>query len=483
MSCNLKVLGYDAKKKEMRVNLRCPEGHETLTLFVNGKKSASYHCKPDMNIKVPNVVDEDSVITVELSGEEDFKAKKKVYELPTSHPTVTCSKGPPKEEKQPINITVNPSQTVTQSPVSGGGGVVCCPPQQQSGPCYCPPYKFYPEYQSPQLITAQTLNGLINGTIPLSGPRLVVIDLQNYIRLINNQPNPDPAAAYRDAHIPDAIFMDWRRDFGNANEPRYYNVPTIDQMEATLSAVGILKTDQLVFYDSGVSDIDDLGRGNGVSRLAVRGLFVMEYFNHRGTVHVLDGGLYAWQAAGFLIASGPDFPDPVPRAPSAPSNYSIAEARTDRRISLEYVDKNLTNPCNILVDVRPFRMWTGEIDGRFVQNGLPLARRGHMQGSINTEWPGFLSPGENADGEVFQDVYFRPTTELYQFFVDRGVILPDCPKELMLTCNEGIHAAFAWFVLTKLLVYRRAGVYEGSTGEWADNILLPMVSGFPQLFA
>ena len=50
-------------------------------------------------------------------------------------------------------------------------------------------------------------------------------------------------------------------------------------------------------------------------------------------------------------------------------------------------------------------------------------------------------------------------------------------KMLVFYCNEGLHAIFNWFVATKMLGYEKVKVYEGSMGEWADDPMLPMVSG------
>ncbi|MBI4773409.1 MAG: hypothetical protein HY788_04375 [Deltaproteobacteria bacterium] len=49
--------------------------------------------------------------------------------------------------------------------------------------------------------------------------------------------------------------------------------------------------------------------------------------------------------------------------------------------------------------------------------------------------------------------------------------------DVIFYCNEGVHAVYNWFVVTKILGLRNARVYEGSMGEWADDDLLPMVSG------
>jgi 3-mercaptopyruvate sulfurtransferase SseA len=105
-----------------------------------------------------------------------------------------------------------------------------------------------------------------------------------------------------------------------------------------------------------------------------------------------------------------------------------------------------------------------------IQSGEEVALRGHITGAINAQWPDYLA----SDGSGL----FKSTQELYDYFVSKGLIESPCDQELILSCNEGVHARFAWFVLNELLVYRNQVVYEGSAAQWADDPLLPMESGF-----
>ena len=36
-------------------------------------------------------------------------------------------------------------------------------------------------------------------------------------------------------------------------------------------------------------------------------------------------------------------------------------------------------------------------------------------------------------------------------------------------CNEGMHAAFDWFVAAKILGFENAKIYDGSMSEWAED--------------
>jgi thiosulfate/3-mercaptopyruvate sulfurtransferase len=44
-------------------------------------------------------------------------------------------------------------------------------------------------------------------------------------------------------------------------------------------------------------------------------------------------------------------------------------------------------------------------------------------------------------------------------------------------CNEGVHAAFDWFVAAKILGFENAKIYDGSMSEWAEDASLPLVLG------
>jgi thiosulfate/3-mercaptopyruvate sulfurtransferase len=341
------------------------------------------------------------------------------------------------------------SQSVTQNVVVES----CAQPSAcaTSAVCPCPgqSFRFNPQHKTKQLISAQELKARLDA----NEAGLVVIDVTNTpLPPKTDPPTPhDPAKVYKDGHINGALFIDWRKDLADQGEERYYDLPPREQFQETLRALGIKKSDKLVFYD------------NFRNRLAIRALFVLEYFGHRN-VQVLEGGVYSWTAAGYPLVAGP-LPVVVP------STYTISTERTAFVVDIDYVRHKRTDPCTVVLDARPYSHFTGEAAGGLIQSGEPVARRGHIMGAVTGPWPDYLvGPGNTAAGDQF-----KTPAELAKYFIDNRIIVDN--KQIIAACNEGIHAVFAWFVLVKMLNHQNVVVYEGSTGEWADYPLLPMVSG------
>lgn len=248
---------------------------------------------------------------------------------------------------------------------------------------------------------------------------------------------------YEKEHVPGAVFLDWVSDLADPNDKTYYRVVPQKGFERTMSGIGATPDSLLVFYD------------NRQNRMAIRGLWVSSYYGHDRAV-VLEGGINAWKDAGFETSTEV----PVIR----PTEYRARTVNEDMGVDRAFVFQNLRNPSVIFVDSRPREMYTGEAPGRIVHTGERVARMGHIPGAVNLPWK------QNIDRES----RFLSAKTLDDLYTGAGLTKD---KLLVFYCNEGLHAIFNWFVATKMLGYEKATVYEGSMGEWADDPMLPMVSG------
>jgi thiosulfate/3-mercaptopyruvate sulfurtransferase len=116
------------------------------------------------------------------------------------------------------------------------------------------------------------------------------------------------------------------------------------------------------------------------------------------------------------------------------------------------------------VDSRPWKMYTGEITGKMIHTGLDVVRKGHLPGAVSIPWKNNINERDK----------FLEDSDLMKLYGNQGL---SKYKVVIFYCNEGVHAAYNWFIATKILGFRNAKIYEGSMGEWADELLLPMVSG------
>jgi thiosulfate/3-mercaptopyruvate sulfurtransferase len=179
------------------------------------------------------------------------------------------------------------------------------------------------------------------------------------------------------------------------------------------------------------------------SMAAARGWWVLRYFGHPA-VHVLDGGLAAWTAAGHPVERGSgDRPpgDFVARAGAMPVVDAQGAAALARK--------------GALLDARAAERFAGRrepID--------PVA--GHIPGAHNLPTDGNL----DAAGRFLDPGHLRE--RLVRAGVEPGV-------DIGAYCGSGVTAAHA--VLALELAGIRAALYPGSWSEWITDPRRPVATG------
>ncbi|HYT25307.1 MAG TPA: rhodanese-like domain-containing protein, partial [Actinomycetota bacterium] len=105
-------------------------------------------------------------------------------------------------------------------------------------------------------------------------------------------------AAYREGHLPGAVFVDVDRDLSAPpGRGGRHPLPEPSVFEAAMRRRGVGDGRSVVVYDQG-------GAGG-----AARAWWLLTYFGH-GAVRVLDGGFAAWAAAGLPVTAA--VPRPAP---------------------------------------------------------------------------------------------------------------------------------------------------------------------------
>ena len=105
---------------------------------------------------------------------------------------------------------------------------------------------------------------------------------------------------YDQGHVPGAVFSDLHVDLAKAGmaaatgaAKRTYFIPTRQETQASLAAWGVAPGSRVVFYDDA-----------GQNRHAIRGYWLLRLYRFPAArVHVLDGGLPAWQADGQAVTT------------------------------------------------------------------------------------------------------------------------------------------------------------------------------------
>jgi thiosulfate/3-mercaptopyruvate sulfurtransferase len=203
-------------------------------------------------------------------------------------------------------------------------------------------------------------------------------------------------------------------------------------ISAQLSTWGINSNTQVVVYDH-------LG-GAYASRL----WWLLRFLGHNAAA-ILDGGLPAWQQAGYPLASG---------AESRPQASFRPEPNWDMLVTSADVERLRIDPAYRLIDARAAERFRGDsepID--------PVA--GHIPGAVNR----FHGENLSSDGS------FLSAGELRRQFNDLLGSLP--PANAVVYCGSGVTSCH------HLVAMEHAGLpgarlYLGSWSEWITDRKRPV---------
>jgi thiosulfate/3-mercaptopyruvate sulfurtransferase len=242
----------------------------------------------------------------------------------------------------------------------------------------------------------------------------------------------DPAAEFRQGHIPGAVFFDID-DIADRTSGLPHMLPAPGQFAAQVGALGIGSGDTVVVYD-----------GAGLFS-APRAWWMLKAMGH-DKVMVLDGGFPKWTQEGRPVQTGPA--DPAPAAFVAAPRQRLVRGFDD-------IMATVRGGGAQIVDARGAARFTGaEPEPRA---GI---RSGHMPGARNVPWRSVVT----AQGTL------KPAGQLRAVFADARV---DVHAPIVTTCGSGISAAILALAL-QTIGATDVALYDGSWTEWGSRPEAPV---------
>jgi thiosulfate/3-mercaptopyruvate sulfurtransferase len=243
----------------------------------------------------------------------------------------------------------------------------------------------------------------------------------------------DAAAAYEQAHIPGAMFMDLA-ELADSNTTLPNMLPLAEKFASRMQSLGLGDGSRIVVYDQ------------SPYKTAARAWWMLRTFGAHD-VAILDGGLAKWRAESRPVESG---------KPQVRHRHFTAWADSKGVRSLDQMKANVGSRTEQVLDARGADRFAGQVAER------AGVQPGHIPGSKNLPYSQLFA----ADGT------YKRGDELRQAFEQAGI---DLDKPVVTTCGSGITAAVLLFGLH--LLGKDAALYDGSWSEWGADASTPKEVG------
>jgi len=244
---------------------------------------------------------------------------------------------------------------------------------------------------------------------------------------------------YSTGHIPGAVHVDWTNDLNDQVRRDYLGKK---EFEGLMSRIGVTPETTVIFY------------GDKNNWWACYAYWIFQLFGHKNA-KLMDGGRLKWEKEGKEMTR--EIPSYIQ------TNYKALE-RDDKKIRafrkdvLKHIDNNLP-----LVDVRSPDEYSGK---RLHMPEYPnegALRGGHIPGASNIPWARAINP---------EDGTFKTADELKSIYAKENKLKPE--DNIIAYCRIGERSSHTWFVLKKLLGYKKVRNYDGSWTEWGNLVGVPI---------
>ncbi|WP_125609532.1 sulfurtransferase [Specibacter cremeus] len=260
-----------------------------------------------------------------------------------------------------------------------------------------------------------------------SGARTVLLDVRWALG------DPHGRDHYLAGHLPGAVFVPLDTELATHGDPRdgRHPLPAEADFQRAVRRWGVNTGDTVVVYD-------DTG-----AAAAARAWWLLGYAGIPD-VHLLDGGLGAWRAAGLPVDTRDEAPEP-----------GDAVVRYGAKPVIDVAAAGDWPGHGVLLDARAGERFRGETE--------PIdPRAGHIPGAVSAPTTGNLAADQS----------FLPAAELAARFVGLGVA-PD--TDVAVYCGSGVTAAHQIAALE--IAGFRAALFPGSWSAWSNRPELPVATG------
>ena len=277
-------------------------------------------------------------------------------------------------------------------------------------------------------VTPEWIQSVIDGQQPQSG---------NYI--IMEVSWGEAGAKYLAAHIPGAVHM----NTDTIEEEVFWNIRSPEEITQVMKDYGITKDTTVITY----------GGGSAASRVA----FVC-FWAGVDEVHVLDGGLEAWIAAGLETEQG----NVEPTATEEDFGVAIPARPKYLQSMPEEVVEAQKNENYRLVSIRSWEEFTGETSGYSY-----IDRAGEPAGAV---WGHDEEDYRNADGTV------KNISEIEAMLAEWDVTKDN---DIAFYCGTGWRATVPFFICYEN-GWENVMLYDGGWFVWQMDEALPIQTGDPR---
>jgi thiosulfate/3-mercaptopyruvate sulfurtransferase len=253
------------------------------------------------------------------------------------------------------------------------------------------------------------------------------------IRIVEVDENP---ALYAEAHIPDAIGFDWKKDLQDQVKRDFLGPEEFGEL---FGRRGISNQHQIVLY------------GDRNNWFAAYTYWYLKYYGH-DDVKLLNGPREKWISEGRATTTEVPSFSPVTFKPRS-GDAGIRAWRDEVRQALDSGTR--------LVDVRSPQEYSGELIAMPGYEEEGAQRAGHIPGAASVPW----AQAVNEDGT------FKSADELRRLYTEKGVLNGE---PIIAYCRIGERSAHTWFVLHELLGHDDVKNYDGSWTEWGNLVNVPI---------
>lgn len=253
------------------------------------------------------------------------------------------------------------------------------------------------------------------------------------------------SAAYTAGHIPGAINVIWQTfatvGTGSPGDPNWGVLKTPAEIGTLLGSLGIDATKEVVVYADAPDGWGEDGRIVWMMRMA-------------GVVNakMLNGGIKAWQNAGYALSTTTPTPVAV--------TFSLASLDNTYTTDKAWILSHMNDADVKIIDVRASEEYAGAI--------LYGERRGgHLPGAISLPFNTTLFTNDPTNPGVFKN-----QDQLEAIFTAAGIKKTDT---IVSYCTKGIRSALMTMAL-RMAGYTKAVNYDASFYDWAGDAAAPVVN-------